>query len=73
MSDQTPPADLVQAKRDFLAAAAHEAHIARTLPSVFAEDGTVREINPEHRAALNTVRTEQQRLALLINALASLP
>jgi hypothetical protein len=67
MSEQILPADLVQARQDFLAAMAEEARIARELPSAIDPDGHVREIDPQDAARLDAVRAECQRLALAIN------
>lgn len=67
MSEQIPPADLVRARQDFLAALAREARIARELPSSINPDGSVRGIDSQDAARLDAVRAECQRLALAIN------
>ncbi len=66
MADDTPPDELVTARRDFLAADAELSAIAAEAPSTFAEDGSVLGADPELAARMNAVRARMQQLALFI-------
>lgn len=66
MADDTPPPELVQARRDFVAADAELSVLAAEAPSVFAEDGSVRGADPQSAERMNAVRERMQQLALFI-------
>jgi hypothetical protein len=66
MADDTPPEDLVTARRDFIAADAELSALAAEAPSVFAEDGSIVGAEPELAARMNAVRARMQQLALFI-------
>ena len=66
MVDDTPPPDLVTARRDFIVADAELSALAAEAPSAFAEDGRVVGADPEFAARMNAVRARMQQLALLI-------
>ena len=64
--DMTPPADLVAARRDFLAADAELTRLAGLAPKPVIEDGRVVNADAELNAQMNQVRTEAARLAAFI-------
>jgi hypothetical protein len=56
MADQTPPAELVAPRREFMAADVELSRLAAQAPGAFAEDGTVRPADPELSARMGAVR-----------------
>jgi hypothetical protein len=55
MADDTPPPELVQARRDFVAADAELAALAAGAPSAIAQDGRVVGVDPELAARMAAV------------------
>jgi hypothetical protein len=68
MADQTPEAELVAARREFMAADVELSRLAAEAPSAFAEDGAVRPADPDVSARIDVVRARMQGLALFISA-----
>jgi hypothetical protein len=66
MADDTPPPELVQARRDFMAADAELAALAAGAPSAIAQDGRVVGVDPELAARMAAVHARMQQLALFI-------
>ena len=66
MADDTPPDELVQARRAFMAADAELARLARLAPTPVIENGVVN-TDAELNAKMNAVREEMRRLAEFID------
>ena len=66
MADDTPPEDLVKARRAFLAADAELARLAAAAPSAFAENGAVVGVDPQHTALMETQREAMRQKAEFI-------
>lgn len=66
MADAEPPDDLIQARRDFLAADAELARLAAAAPRTVVENGVVVGADAELSTAMDAVREQQRCLAEFI-------
>ncbi len=66
MADDTPPEDLVQARRAFLAADAELSRLAAAAPSCLAEDGSVVGADPQFAALMEAQRETMRQKAEFI-------